>query len=34
MALYAYAVSAYGAFHMMDYPIIPGIAAYLALTST
>ncbi len=32
MALYVYAVEEYGAFHMMDYPIFPGVAAYLALT--
>jgi hypothetical protein len=32
MALYFYAVAEYGAFHMMDYPVIPGLAAYLALT--
>ena len=32
MALYVYAVEEYGAFHMMDYPIFPGVAVYLALT--
>jgi hypothetical protein len=32
MGLYGYAVVEYGAFHMMDYPIIPGIAVYLGLT--
>jgi hypothetical protein len=32
MALYAYGVEEYGAFHMMDYPIFPAIAVYLALT--
>ena len=32
MALYLYAVEEYGAFHMMDYPIFPAIAVYLALT--
>jgi hypothetical protein len=32
MALYVYAVEEYGAFHMMDYPIFPGVALYLALT--
>jgi hypothetical protein len=31
MALYLYAVATYGAFHLMDYPIFPGIAVYLAL---
>jgi len=30
--LYAYGVYAYGIFHMLDYPIFLGIAAYLALT--
>ncbi len=29
--LFAYAVSQYGAFHLADYPIFLGIAAYLAL---
>jgi hypothetical protein len=33
MFLYVYAVVAYGAFHMMDYPVVPGIAVYLALTA-
>ena len=32
MALYLYAVEEYGAFHMMDYPVFPAIAVYLALT--
>jgi hypothetical protein len=32
MGLYIYGVVAYGAFHMMDYPIFPGIAVFLALT--
>jgi hypothetical protein len=32
MALYVFAVVEYGAFHMMDYPIFPGVALYLALT--
>ena len=32
MGLYFYAVVQYGAFHMMDYPIIPGLAVYLGLT--
>jgi hypothetical protein len=31
MALYIYAVQAYGAFHLMDYPIFPAVALYLAL---
>jgi hypothetical protein len=31
MVLYAYAAGEYGAFHLMDYPIFPGIAAYLSL---
>jgi hypothetical protein len=30
--LYAYGVYAYGIFHMLDYPIFLGVAAYLALT--
>ncbi len=30
--LYAYGVYAYGIFHMLDYPIFLGLAAYLALT--
>jgi hypothetical protein len=29
--LYAYAVSIYGPFHMADYPVFLGVAAYLAL---
>ena len=33
MLLYVYAIADYGAFHLMDYPIFPGIAVYLALTS-
>ena len=32
MALYIYAVQQYGAFHLMDYPIFPALALYLALT--
>jgi hypothetical protein len=32
MVLYVYGVAEYGAFHMMDYPIFPGVAAYLVLT--
>jgi hypothetical protein len=31
MALYLYAIATYGAFHLMDYPIFPGVAVYLAL---
>jgi hypothetical protein len=31
--LYVYGVVAYGAFHMMDYPIAPGLAVYIALTA-
>ena len=31
MALYFYAAATYGAFHLMDYPIFPGVAVYLAL---
>jgi len=34
MGLYAYAISVYGAFHMMDYPVVPGVAVYLGLTAT
>jgi hypothetical protein len=33
MALYGYAVFQYGAFHMMDYPIVPGVAVYLGLAT-
>ncbi len=33
MVLYAHGVAEYGAFHMMDYPIFPGIAVYLTLLS-
>jgi hypothetical protein len=33
MLLYVYAIAEYGAFHMLDYPIFPGVALYLALTS-
>ena len=33
LVLYGYAVSLYGVFHLTDYPIFLGIAAYLALTS-
>jgi hypothetical protein len=33
MGLYGYAVIQYGAFHMMDYPIIPGVAVYLGLAT-
>jgi hypothetical protein len=31
MALYGYGVVEYGAFHMMDYPVIPALAAWFAL---
>jgi hypothetical protein len=31
MVLYVYAVATYGAFHLMDYPVFPGVAVYLAL---
>jgi hypothetical protein len=31
MMLYVYAVATYGAFHLMDYPVFPGVAVYLAL---
>jgi hypothetical protein len=31
MALYIYAVASYGAFHLMDYPVFPGVALFLAL---
>jgi hypothetical protein len=34
MALYGYAIIEYGAFHMMDYPVIPGVAVYLGLASS
>lgn len=33
LALYGYGVLQYGAFHLSDYPIFLGIAAYMALTS-
>ena len=32
VALFGYAVSQYGAFHLADYPVFLGVAAYLALT--
>jgi hypothetical protein len=34
MGLYGYAVFQYGAFHMMDYPIVPGVAVYLGLATS
>jgi len=34
IGLYAYGVSIYGVFHMVDYPIFLGIAGYLMLTAT
>jgi hypothetical protein len=33
MGLYVFAILQYGAFHMMDYPVIPGVAVYLALAT-
>jgi hypothetical protein len=33
LALYGYGVAQYGVFHLADYPIFLGLAAYLALTS-
>jgi hypothetical protein len=33
MLLYGYAVVTFGAFHMMDYPVVPGVAVYVALTA-
>jgi hypothetical protein len=33
LALYAYGVALYGVFHLTDYPMFLGIAAYLAMTS-
>ena len=33
LALYGYGVAQYGVFHLTDYPIFLGLAAYLALTS-
>ena len=32
VGLFAYAVSKYGAFHLADYPVFLGVAAYLALS--
>ena len=34
VALYAYGVTLYGVFHLSDYPMFLGIAAYMALTSS
>ena len=34
LALYGYGIALYGAFHLLDYPMFVGIAAYLALTSS
>lgn len=34
VALYLYGVWAYGAFHMMDYPVFLGLAAYLGLSAS
>jgi len=33
IGLYGYAIMQYGAFHMMDYPVIPGVAVYLGLAT-
>lgn len=33
LALYGYGIALYGVFHLSDYPIFLGIAAYMALTS-
>jgi hypothetical protein len=33
MGLYGYAIVEYGSFHMMDYPVIPGVAIYVGLTT-
>jgi hypothetical protein len=33
VALYAYGIAAYGLFHMLDYPIFLGVAAYLIVDS-
>jgi hypothetical protein len=33
LVLYGYGIQEYGVFHLMDYPVFLGIAAYLALTS-
>jgi hypothetical protein len=33
LGLYAYAILDYGAFHLMDYPVFPGVAIYLFLSS-
>lgn len=33
LVLYLYAVVTFGAFHMMDYPVVPAIAVYVALTA-
>jgi hypothetical protein len=32
LALYGYCVAAYGLFHMLDYTVFPGLAAYFALS--
>ena len=34
VALYAYGIALYGVFHLSDYPMFLGIAAYMALTSS
>jgi hypothetical protein len=33
LMLYGYGISLYGLFHLVDYPMFPGLAAYLALTA-
>jgi hypothetical protein len=33
MGLYSYAIMQYGAFHLMDYPVVPGVAVYLGLAT-
>jgi hypothetical protein len=34
LVLYGYAVAAYGAFHMLDYPVYLGLAAYFVLSAS
>jgi hypothetical protein len=34
VALYAYCVAVYGLFHMLDYPVFLGLAAYFALSAS
>jgi hypothetical protein len=33
LSLYAYGINQYGVFHLSDYPMFPGLAIYLGLTS-